>query len=64
MASVKSSGLGKEGVKIDPAFQICKDILARLPEPYDLAEVTEKYPVVYTNSMNTVLRQELIRFVI
>ncbi|KAM7358701.1 dynein heavy chain 3, axonemal isoform 1-T1 [Cochliomyia hominivorax] len=62
MASVKSSGADVEGGKIDPAFQICKDILTRLPDPFDLVEVTEKYPVIYTNSMNTVLRQELIRF--
>ncbi|XP_037881601.1 dynein heavy chain 3, axonemal [Glossina fuscipes] len=61
MASAKASGAA-EGVKVDPVFQICKDILARMPEVFDLAEVSQKYPVIYTNSMNTVLRQELIRF--
>uniref|UniRef100_A0A1B0B0B8 Dynein heavy chain 3, axonemal n=1 Tax=Glossina palpalis gambiensis TaxID=67801 RepID=A0A1B0B0B8_9MUSC len=61
MASAKASGAA-EGVKVDPVFQICKDILARMPEAFDLAEVSQKYPVIYTNSMNTVLRQELIRF--
>ncbi|XP_055840841.1 dynein axonemal heavy chain 3 isoform X1 [Episyrphus balteatus] len=46
----------------DPAYHVCKEILSRLPQPYDIEEVSRKYPVVYTNSMNTVLRQELIRF--
>lgn len=57
---MKSSVAG-DAAKIDPAFQICKDILARLPDSFNLVEVAQKYPVVYTNSMNTVLRQELIR---
>ncbi|XP_017487524.1 PREDICTED: dynein heavy chain 3, axonemal-like, partial [Rhagoletis zephyria] len=59
MASVKASGTAG-GAVVDPAFAICKDILSRLPKPFSLAEVGQKYPVVYTNSMNTVLRQELI----
>ncbi|XP_059216601.1 dynein axonemal heavy chain 3 isoform X2 [Stomoxys calcitrans] len=62
MASVKSSGTGGDGVQVDPAFQICRDILTRLPIAFNLEEASAKYPVVYTNSMNTVLRQELIRF--
>lgn len=60
MASVKTGAKG-DGTQADPVLQICKDILTRLPEPFNLEEVSEKYPVVYTNSMNTVLRQELIR---
>lgn len=59
MASVKSAGGG--GTTVDPAFNICKDILERLPALWNVDEVAQKYPVVYTNSMNTVLRQELIR---
>lgn len=60
MASVKASSAG--GVKEDPAISICKELLSRLPEEFDLIEVSKNYPVIYTNSMNTVLRQELIRF--
>lgn len=59
MASVKASSIGDS--KIDPAFQLCRDILSRLPVIYDLQIVNEMFPVLYTNSMNTVLRQELIR---
>lgn len=60
MASVKASAAS--GVKEDPAIAICKELLTRLPEEFDLDEITKTYPVIYTNSMNTVLRQELIRF--
>ncbi|PAA72448.1 hypothetical protein BOX15_Mlig017039g1, partial [Macrostomum lignano] len=42
--------------------ELAADILAKLPKNFDLEMVMEKYPVEYTESMNTVLRQELIRF--
>lgn len=41
---------------------LASDILSKMPEQFDMEEVTEKYPVLYANSMNTVLRQELIRY--
>ena len=43
-------------------IDIAKDILSKLPPEYDVEAVGEKYPIDYMNSMNTVLRQELIRF--
>ncbi|CAI9725627.1 dynein heavy chain 3, axonemal-like isoform X1 [Octopus vulgaris] len=42
--------------------ELATDILQKLPENYDMEMVIQKYPVLYTESMNTVLRQELIRF--
>lgn len=42
--------------------ELAEDILSKLPKNFDLQEVVEKYPVKYEESMNTVLRQEVIRF--
>jgi dynein heavy chain len=42
--------------------QLATDIEARLPEEFDIEAAAEKFPVIYENSMNTVLVQELIRF--
>lgn len=42
--------------------ELANDILSKFPPPFDMEMVINKYPVVYNESMNTVLRQELIRF--
>ncbi|XP_014293012.2 dynein axonemal heavy chain 3 [Halyomorpha halys] len=42
--------------------ELSDDILDKLPYPFDVFEVEKKYPTEYTQSMNTVLRQELIRY--
>lgn len=42
--------------------ELAQDILSKLPKDFNLEEVMKLYPVVYEESMNTVLRQELIRF--
>uniref|UniRef100_A0A8B9M6P2 Dynein axonemal heavy chain 1 n=1 Tax=Accipiter nisus TaxID=211598 RepID=A0A8B9M6P2_9AVES len=39
-----------------------KDILAKLPALINLQEVIHKYPLLYEESMNTVLVQEVIRY--
>lgn len=38
------------------------EILSKMRPQFDIEYVSNKYPVLYINSMNTVLRQELVRF--
>ena len=55
-----SSGGGKsrEEVLADTA----KDILDKVPEPFNLEAVSDRYPTMYEESMNTVVQQECIRY--
>lgn len=41
---------------------IASDILAKLPNNFDIESATEKFPVLYNEPMNTVLIQEMERF--
>lgn len=40
----------------------CEEILSQLPPQYDVEAVSTAYPTTYTESMNTVLTQECIRY--
>jgi dynein heavy chain len=53
-----SSTVSKETI----VSQAANDILAKIPENFDMEFAQIKYPVLWENSMNTVLCQELIRF--
>jgi len=57
-SSSSSSGSSAE----DAIGEVAADIMGRMPPSWKLAEVQEKYPTMYEESMNTVLIQELTRF--
>lgn len=56
------TGGGGAGDVETATIYLANDILKKIPDLFDVEYVSEKYPVMYSNSMNTVLRQELIRF--
>lgn len=41
--------------------EVSRDILASTPEIFNVEDISKKYPVMYEQSMNTVLMQEVIR---
>jgi dynein heavy chain len=41
--------------------ETAKQIMGEVPQPIPVGPVMEKYPVLYEQSMNTVLVQEVIR---
>jgi dynein heavy chain len=41
---------------------MAKGILDKLPPNFDVAEASKKHPIMYNESLNTVLQQELLRF--
>ncbi|KAG5305945.1 DYH3 protein, partial [Pseudoatta argentina] len=43
-------------------FTLASEILSKMRPQFDIEYVSRKYPVLYMNSMNTVLRQELVKF--
>uniref|UniRef100_A0A452IS51 Uncharacterized protein n=1 Tax=Gopherus agassizii TaxID=38772 RepID=A0A452IS51_9SAUR len=55
-----SGGRGRE--EVCNYKETSKDILKKVPDPIHLQEVILKYPVLYEESMNTVLVQEVIRY--
>ncbi|KAM9856968.1 dynein axonemal heavy chain 1 [Aulostomus maculatus] len=42
--------------------EIVAGIAEKIPQPFSVQEVMEKYPILYEESMNTVLMQEVIRY--
>jgi len=56
----QASGGGKSSQDVITA--LANDILSKMPKNFDEEKAMKKYPVVYEESMNTVLLQELKRF--
>ncbi|XP_045153350.1 dynein axonemal heavy chain 1 [Echinops telfairi] len=57
----KSSSAGGQG-REEVVEDLAQSILLKVPEPTNLQWVMTKYPVLYEESMNTVLVQEVIRY--
>lgn len=55
-------GVGVEKDIDEMVFILAKEILSKMRLEFDVTSVSQKYPVLYMNSINTVLCQELIRF--
>lgn len=64
MAVVETSGDNdvSDSTQNSLLITIASDILAKLPNDYNVEKATAKYPVMYNESMNTVLIQEMERF--
>jgi dynein heavy chain len=56
----KAGGAGKSQEEM--LQDIAKNILEKLPPNFDVDEASKKHPIMYNESMNTVLQQELLRF--
>jgi len=55
-----SAGAGAS--REDQIDAMAVDMMARVPGPYDMEPIMKAYPVTYSQSMNTVLQQEVIRY--
>lgn len=58
----QSAGSGGGGGDDEIIEKLADTILADLPQKFDVKAAEKKYPVLYEQSMNTVLTQELDRF--
>ena len=56
-----SGGGGSDG-KDATVDAVASDVLSKLPKPFDMAEAEVKYPVMFEESMNTVICQELTKY--
>ena len=63
LSTQQNSSGGGGGKSTDEIIEkLANQILADIPEAFNVKAAEKKYPVMYNQSMNTVLTQELIRF--
>jgi len=60
--SMYATGGGGGGDRESVITQVAATIEARLPQEFNIEEIQMSYPVLYEESMNTVLAQECIRY--
>jgi len=60
--STENGSGGGSSSQDDTISTVAADILQKMPAPFDMEEAQLKYPVTWSESMNTVLCQELLRF--
>jgi len=60
--SSKSGGGSSGSTKEEVMDTAAKDVLSKIPQPFDIDFVEKRYPTLYEESMNTVLKQECIRY--
>lgn len=61
--STMQNSSGGGGASTDSIIErLANQILADIPKPFNVKHAEKKFPVMYEQSMNTVLTQELIRF--
>lgn len=56
------SGQTAAGSNDSQLNDIASDIINKLPPPFDIDAASKRYPLVYQESMNTVLVQEMERY--
>jgi dynein heavy chain len=62
LVTQSQSGGGGGGDSDAMITKLANSILAEVPQAFDQPAAEKKYPISYTQSMNTVLTQELTRF--
>lgn len=62
MIALQGGGRVGAGDDTDLVLNLTSDILSKLPKNFNMEAAMEKYPVEYSESMNTVLVQEMVRF--
>ena len=61
--TLQAGGGGGGGMSSDDILlQMCGGFMEKMPIPFDIEQVSSLYPLMYTESMNTVLSQECLRY--
>ncbi|XP_043269180.1 dynein axonemal heavy chain 1-like [Venturia canescens] len=63
LLALQPKEIGSAAVSVDQVTdQLAREILKGIPDPFDLTSIEKQYPVLYEESLNTVLHQEAKRY--